>query len=358
MLMGRYDPEAARSFAEKAVSRAINEEHFRRTEIGPLSSLGLGTYLGDLNRETDELMVSAVVRAISEGAVNVVDTAINYRWMASERCVGRGLRALVESGDLNRRSVLICTKAGYISHDPIRGESYEEFVTKRVINAGLAGPEDVVAGIHCIAPKYVEWSVKRSLANMDLETVDVVYLHNVLESQAPVVGRAETMKRIANAFRVLEDLRAEGYICWYGMATWSSLLVPKESEEHLELEEVAEVARSVGGTSNGFKFVQLPLNYAMRGAIELTNQTIQGAELSPVEAARRLGLIVVTSAPLLQGRLLKWAGAVSQRTPGMTTAQTLIQFCRRTQVTTTLVGAKSPDHVKELIELAKVAPSL
>ncbi|MCS7094221.1 MAG: aldo/keto reductase [Thaumarchaeota archaeon] len=358
MLMGRYESNAATRFVKRAVQRGVAAEHFRSTEIGPISSLGLGTYLGDLNSETDELMTNAVVHAVSEGAVNVVDTAINYRWMASERCVGSGLRSLVESGSVERGSVLICTKAGYLSHDPHSGERYEEFLAKKIIGEGLASPNEIAAGIHCIAPKYVEWSVRKSIANMNLEAVDVVYLHNVGESQSPVFGKIETLRRLEGAFRALEELRAEGYISWYGMATWSSLIVPEDSEEHLELEEVVEAALSVAGRSNGFKFVQLPLNYAMRSAIETKTQTVSGNQLTAVEAAKALGLIVVTSAPLLQGRLLRLAKPLGRNYEGLTTAQALIQFCRRAPVTTTLVGAKSPEHVRELIELAKKSPAI
>ncbi|MEN3048610.1 MAG: aldo/keto reductase, partial [Candidatus Caldarchaeales archaeon] len=219
-------------------------------------------------------------------------------------------------------------------------------------------PEEVAAGIHCIAPRYLEWSARRSLENMGLESVDVLYLHNVTESQAPVFGRAETLRRIESAFGVLEDLRSEGHVGWYGVATWSSLVVPEEAEEHLELEELVELARRVAGRSNGFRFVQMPLNVLMRGAVESKVQRVSGEPMTPVEAARSLGLIVVTSAPLLQGRLLRMPEFSGLRKGNLTPAQALVQFCRRSPVTTTLVGAKTPEHVKELIDLARAPPTL
>ncbi|MCS7126914.1 MAG: aldo/keto reductase [Thaumarchaeota archaeon] len=358
LLVGRYDPGSAAAFVERAVSRGIAREHYRQTELGPLSSIGLGTYLGDLDPATDTLMTEAIIRTVSEGAVNVIDTAINYRWMASERCVGAGLRSLVESSEVDRRSVLVCTKAGYLTHDPASGERYEEFLVGKVIGTGLARPEEVAAGIHCIAPKYLRWSAKRSLENMGLESIDVFYLHNVAESQAPVFGRAETLRRIEEAFGVLEDLRSDGLIGWYGLATWSSLVVPEDAEEHLELEELTGLARKVAGRSNGFRFVQMPFNALMRGAVESRVQRVSGEPMTPVEAAKSLGLVVVTSAPLLQGKLLRMPELSVSTKGNLTLAQALVQFCRRSPVTTTLVGAKSPEHVRELIDLARIPPTL
>jgi ribosomal protein L34E len=75
--------------------------------------------------------------------------------------------------------------------------------------------------------------------------------------------------------------------------------------------------------------------------------------MTPVEAARKLSLVVVTSAPLLQGRLLR---SVEMRSPGgMTIAQHLIQKVR-TWSDCTLVGAKRPEHVEELLQLSRIPP--
>ena len=67
--------------------------HFRRAEHVPgagqlwLSSIGLGTYLGEPDDATDRAYTEAVSTALRSG-INVLDTAINYRHQRSERNIG------------------------------------------------------------------------------------------------------------------------------------------------------------------------------------------------------------------------------------------------------------------------------
>lgn len=353
MIPGGYSASSARAFADSARRHGVAEGHYRETPVGTISSLGIGTYLGDPDDATDAMVEEAVFRLVSSGAVNVIDTAINYRFMRAEASVGRAIRRLVESGVVDRGSVLVCTKAGYLTHDSRERRSFVEYVEERLFRAGVVSPSEVAGGIHCISPRYVEWSVRRSRVNTDLEVLDVVYLHNVMEHQAPVFGREAAYERMAEAFAKLEDLRSEGVVGWYGLATWSSLRVSRDAEEHLDLQRAVESARSVGGRAHGLRFVQLPLNAAMPEAVTLRNQEVDGEALTPVEAARRLSLVLVTSAPLLEGRLLR---RVSVRPPpGMTVAQHLIQFARSV-ADCTLVGAKRPEHVEELVQLSRMPP--
>ena len=353
LITGSYSPESARRFAERAKASGVAAGHFRETAIGTVSSLGIGTYLGDPDDATDAMVEEAVLRLVASGAVNVIDTAINYRFMRAEAAVGRAIRRLVESETVRRSEVLVCTKAGYLTHDSREGVSFIDYVEERLFRTGVVSPSEVAGGIHCISPKYVEWSVAKSRANMDLEVIDVVYLHNPMEHQAPVFGREGAYRRLADAIAKLEDLRSDGVIRWYGIATWSSLRVDRGAEEHLDLQRAVELARSKAGRDHGLRFVQAPLNVRMKEAVALRNQEVDGETLTPLEAARKLSLVFVTSAPLLQGRLLKAAGL---RPPsGMNLAQHLIQMARAWS-DCTLVGAKRPEHVEELVRLSRTAP--
>ena len=57
---------------------------FWREALGfRLSSIGIGTYLGEPDEATDQAYCAAVKTAVSLG-VNVVDTAINYRFFVLE----------------------------------------------------------------------------------------------------------------------------------------------------------------------------------------------------------------------------------------------------------------------------------
>ena len=59
-------------------------------------------------------MFNGLVESIQSGGVNVIDTAINYRYQKSERVVGAVLRYLLEKG-YSREELFICSKVGYIS---------------------------------------------------------------------------------------------------------------------------------------------------------------------------------------------------------------------------------------------------
>ena len=60
-------------------------------------------------------------------------------------------------------------------------------------------PEDVVGGMHSMAPDFLADQVDRSRANLGVDTIDVYYLHNP-ETQLGFVSRDEFDRRIGRAF--------------------------------------------------------------------------------------------------------------------------------------------------------------
>src|SRR5208283_3853762 len=113
-LAGRATPEATRLFRDRAVSdRAIPFEHFREAPGGlVLSSIGLGTYIGAPDAATDLAVEQAATVALTSHRVNVLDTAINYRYQRAERSIGRSLERLVAKGEVPREAVFVATKNG------------------------------------------------------------------------------------------------------------------------------------------------------------------------------------------------------------------------------------------------------
>ncbi len=95
--------------------------HFRTAKNVPgagelwLSSLGLGTYLGEPSEAADNLYTEAIAEALRSG-INLLDTAINYRHQRSERNIAAALRQVLDAG-VRRDEVVVCTKAGYLSFD-------------------------------------------------------------------------------------------------------------------------------------------------------------------------------------------------------------------------------------------------
>lgn len=120
-----------------------------------------------------------------------------------------------------------------------------------------------------------------------------------------------------------------------------------------------EVAREAGGDSHGFRFLQLPFNLAMPEALTLANQSAGGEQVSLLEAAQALGMAVVSSASIFQGRVARGLPETVREPLGSlaTDAQTAIQFVRSAPgITTALVGMSSLDHVEENLQLVRVSP--
>ena len=86
---GYATSEGTSKFMENAIKNGIANSHFRSFNNLNFSSLGIGTYLGQLTAEDDRDLENAIYQSLKSGAMNVIDTAINYRSMKSEKNIGR-----------------------------------------------------------------------------------------------------------------------------------------------------------------------------------------------------------------------------------------------------------------------------
>src|SRR5262249_21527575 len=204
-------------------------EHFRETHGLCLSSVGLGTYLGETNSETDEAYRRAIRRAVELGS-NVIDTAINYRFQRSERTIGRAFRELESSGKATREELVVATKAGYLTFDGNPPADPRQYFHDTLVRPGIVGAHDVVAGSHCMTPRYLDHQIEQSLRNLGIHTVDIFYIHNP-ETQLGEISREEFYKRLRVSFGYLETAVRSGKIGRYGLATWNAFRAPANSRE-------------------------------------------------------------------------------------------------------------------------------
>ncbi len=324
------------------------------------SSLGMGTYLGEMDEATDEMYRQAAKAAVL-GGINVIDNAVNYRFQRSERSIGAAIADLIEAGQVRRPELIVSSKGGYITFDGEMPADPRAYFDREFVRTGLIGPGDLVDNSHCMTPRYISAMLDRSRANLGLETVDVYFLHNP-ETQAAAVGREEFKRRLRLVFELLEAKAVEGAIGVYGVATWNGFRMHPDSPDYLSLQEIADLAADIAGQKHHFKVVQLPYSLAMPEAFTTPNQKIrgEGQMLSLLEAARALGIAVWASASLLQGRLTARLPPVvaDAMTAMRTDAQRSIQFVRSTPgVNVALVGMKSIAHVQENLETLKHPPA-
>jgi aryl-alcohol dehydrogenase-like predicted oxidoreductase len=356
MLISGYATEqGTERFRDRFSSRL--PKHFRSARQLQLSSIGAGTYLGDPTEDCDRRYMSAVTCAIEMG-INVIDSAINYRHQRSERAIGRALARMVSKGKVQRDEVFLATKGGFLALDGEAPPDPSVYFYRRVIESGLARPEDIAAECHVISPAYLKNQIDASRDNLGVETIDLYYLHNP-ETQLSRVDRKEFYSRLKKAFVALEEAVMEGKIRSYGTATWNAYRAAPESADAVPLDEVLRVAQEAGGTDHHFRAIQFPFNFAMLEALLNKTQALDGRQVPLLHAASEAGLMVFASASLLQGQLACDLPAdIRGKIPGLQTdAQRSIQFVRSTPgITSALVGMSQIEHVKEDLSTASLPP--
>jgi aryl-alcohol dehydrogenase-like predicted oxidoreductase len=210
--------EGTAEFAANAISaKQATPKLYHKTLDGvTVSSIGIGTYLGARNEHTDRLVTNAIIASVQSGW-NVIDTAVNYRHQRGERSVGAALKQLFgpqgtatdlrRNGGYKHEQIFVATKAGFLGMgdlnlalDLVKVKQARKLVNIRRVVKSLPPqgmvlreaqnteaieqqefvltPVDIVGGKHCIAPACLKISLTRSLANMGVESVDLLYLHN------------------------------------------------------------------------------------------------------------------------------------------------------------------------------------
>ncbi len=337
---------------------AFGRTYFRRFDDGLVSSIGLGTYLGEPTDEVDDRYEAAIRTALERGC-NVLDTAINYRCQRSERVIGR----VLEEADVDRDAVLVATKGGFVPFDGERPENPGRYVKAEYVDTGLVDREDLVAGSHCIAPGYIDDQLDRSLENLGVDTIDLYYVHNP-ETQLRERSREEVYDQLEETFVRLEERVADGDIAHYGVATWEAFRVPEGHPSYLSLPAVVERARAAAreadtdASGTHFRAIQLPFNVVMADAFTVEAHDAPDGRKSALWFAADAGLDVFTSASIAQGDLADDIPAdVAARLEGETTAQRSINFARSAPgVTSSLVGMSRVDHVEENVAAGTFDP--
>lgn len=301
-----------------------------------VSPIAIGTHLGEMNKEDSLRYQEAIMYAFNKG-INMVDTALNYRGMRSERDIGLCLtKAVLNDTDLRREDVVISTKAGIIPGDIDAGLVPKDYLREVLLQREIIHPDEINVyrhHKHVLSPTYFDFAIGESRKHLNLETIDIYYVHNPEYSLIPL-GRREFYRQIQRLFGQLEEEVRQGHIRFYGIATWDGLIGSPEAEGYLSLEQLAACAREAGGDGHHFSFVQLPFNPGKPEANHAKNQQIKGKWLTAIDAARALGLYVTVSSPLQ-------AGAVLEK------KKTLSAAIKTNGILAAMVGMKRKEHVKE-----------
>ncbi len=357
-IKGFASNEGTKKFRDNAIKKGKSYLHFKEFDDLILSSIGMGTYLGDLSKEDDTDIENALYESVKSHAINVIDSAINYRAMKSEKSIGRSITRLVNDGIISRDEIFVSTKNGYITNDgdyPML--DVWEYIQRMYISTGIIKAEDISSGYNVLKPAYIEKCIERSRFNLKLDTLDLVYVHNAFESWHQDVSKDKFFEMLSKVFEIYEKFRSLNKIRYYGMATWTCFRVSEENKEYLSLAEVYNIAKSIGGINHGFRFIQLPYNLAYSEALFLKNQNVRNEKkLTILEAAKRLKIGVFSSVPLLQGKLIQTK--IPDYSEGLTDPiMKLVQIIRSSpSIIAPLIGQKKMDHVNNNNKISEVPP--
>lgn len=309
MLKGYGKLENTKDYLSKKSVNKISEN-----ELYALSSICCGTYLGLPCEEVDLAYSSAIKEAIKKG-INLIDTAINYRGMRSEVIVGKAIKELIENHKLKRSEIVIATKGGFLPadyRDTEMGEDFRKFYSNDVndyflntilpsIKCCKATQESVLERGNTVEAEIINYLFELSRKNLNLETIDIYYLHNPEVSKV-YLGEELFYKELHKTIELLENKVSEGSLRYYGISTYSGFITNSDGDAFLSLERIVKIVEEVAGKDHHFKFIQLPLNKAMRSGELDKTQKVNGHWLSALDAAKKLNLKVMTNISLAQGK--------------------------------------------------------
>jgi len=353
-------PEATYRFAKRF---SHYKDFYMRHNGLVFSKLGFGTFKKEPYKEENYIFdyKEALKTAIRAG-INVIDTAINYRYQESEKEVGEAICELIEAGEVTREELIVCSKGGFIPLCFPFPENPYVWIDENIVQKGLADANEIELDQHCMSPAFLDDSLNRSLENLHVKTLDIYFLHNP-ETQLTKIGYEAFLKKLEGIFELFEAKVKEGKMKAYGIAVWNAFTYEPTNPEYISIEDVYDVACRVGGSNHHFRYLQMPFNLAKTNAYSVANQKMSDGKLyTPLHVAYKLGLGVISSSSLLQMNLFKKAfkpevGYVLDKEMVLKSDVDLaLQFVRSTQgIVTSLFSSHEPDHVTCNVSIAKIA---
>lgn len=316
-----------------------------------ISSLALGTYLGDPDDETDARQRDVILAAIRAG-VTYIDTAANYRCGRAEKAVGAAIAQVADTFRL-QAPIVVGTKAGFLPYrDSYPAVADRDYFQSVYIDTGIVQPDWIVGDWQCFHPAYLEWQFNESLHRLGRSHVDIFYLHNP-EAMVPFLDQVAFRETMAQAFSWCMQKVRSGQIRFFGISTWSGLL-GLSAEESLSLIEIHALAASTGAQDH-FKFIQAPFSAGLTQALtHRTQADSQGRPISLLRLTAELGMHFFGSAPLLHGKILSVAcpDALKRSFPWPSDTQVYLDFARSCPgLRTTIVGTTRLSHLQDATAL-------
>lgn len=347
-------PQATLEFAKKFSNY---KDFYIKSNNLIFSKLGLGTFINEPYKEENYIFhyIEAVKEAIRSG-INLIDTASNYRYGQSEKEIGIALKELGD--ETKREELIICSKGGFIQLEYPFPKNPYHWIKENIIDTKLAKAEDIELDQHCMSADFLEWSCRRSLENVGIDSFDIYYLHNP-EMQKLRLGEKAFYKEIEKIFTRFEKLANEGLFAYYGVAVWNGFT--SDTDENISLERLVNIAQKVGGANHRFKYIQTPFNMGKSTIYTQETQRIKGEKCTLLQSAHRLNIGVISSSSLLQMKLFSKSfsaesGVILDESMSLKSdIELALQFVRSTpSIISSLFGSKVPIHIRQNCQISKI----
>ena len=236
-----------------------------------------------------------------EGGFNVVDSAINYRLQRSERAIGGAALQVLCSEAFSRDEIVLCTKAGFLTPDGEMPADAERIFFARVSRTRNLPPGRYRRGL----PLHDAGLSRRPTGSQPPQSRRRMRGRFLSAQSGNAIERSSARRNFAAAIQ-----RASHF--------WNPRS-PREKSARTAWPRGTHFAKSPtrraifrsqrwrksrakrAAPDHHFRFVQLPLNLAMPEALLRPNQIVEGKTMAMVQAARALGITLVSSAALVAG---------------------------------------------------------
>jgi aryl-alcohol dehydrogenase-like predicted oxidoreductase len=361
-LTGAATRNGTQSYAASFGSRC-GEGHFSDflNERLKLSSLGLGTYPGAASDETDAA-VAGIVECALAGGINVIDTAVHYRYGRALAAIRAGLARAWAAG-IAREQVFVAVKGGFVLLPGGEPANFDSWFDAHVAARGL-GTRDDLTGRHLLSPAHIAWQLDYAREVLGLETLDA-FIVDQPEVHIPRVGKERLNRRLAEVFEVLERAAASQRIRCYGISTFEGLRAETDAVLFQSIasliglaERAARLAAQDPAARHHFRILQCPFNPAMTEAFARFSQaTGHGNVASTLQAAHQLRAYVMASHVLGKGRFAIEDPLAARILGTANAAQRALQFARSTPgIGTALAGVSTRAHLEDLLAVARTPP--
>ena len=359
LLAGTATAEATMAYSRRQ-GEAFDRGHYSDFRGGvKLSAIGLGSFPGAATDTADRALADIVFRGVTSG-LNVIDTAVHYRYGRSLSAIAEGLKRAVAAG-VDRRALWLMSKGGFVNFSGAAPADPKAYVQAEIIDRGLASAEDC-AGFHVLSRPYIRAQIDLSRKALGVETLDA-FLVDQPEVHIPVFGKAALIRKLGEIFVELEPAVKAGAINFYGVSSFHAFRVPTDDASFISLASLIALAEKAAKETTGherdhhFALLELPFNAVMLDGFSRFNQiTGEGSEASTLQAALQLKLYTVASHGLFKGHLAHHAvDILTQAMPRLANnAQRALQFNRSTPgLGTTLVGMSTPAHLDDVLAVAR-----